>query len=168
MLPHAWLPEININPEIIFVCRRKICILFQSRSPDCSFIKLCLFYNTLTSLGKNSMETHILSRLYATLRARKSAGGDKSYVASLYEKGTDKIAEKIREEAEEFITDAKGLDMFPADGLYQQNIRSEAADLLFHMMVMLAHHDVPPEDVFEVLERRFGVSGHDEKASRKS
>lgn len=111
-------------------------------------------------------DKHILDRLYDILQNRKNAQGDKSYVASLYQKGTDKIAEKILEEAEELIVEARLLDQGAEEQSVQQNIRSEAADLLFHMMVMLSHHNVPLTDVFEILERRFGVSGHDEKASR--
>jgi phosphoribosyl-ATP pyrophosphohydrolase len=113
------------------------------------------------------MENHILSRLYTVLQARKSASGEKSYVATLYQKGTDKIAEKILEEAGEMIVEARLLDDSPQDTTLQKNIRAETADLLFHVMVMLAHHDVPPEDVFKILEQRFGTSGHDEKAARK-
>ncbi len=112
------------------------------------------------------MNKHILDQLYEALLTRKEAGGDTSYVASLYEKGSPKIAEKILEEAQEFIDEALLLTQDPEDGQTQSNIRSEAADLLFHMLVMLAHHDVPPSDVFEILEKRFGISGHDEKASR--
>lgn len=112
------------------------------------------------------MQDSILTRLYATLLARKGAQPSSSYVASLYAKGTDKIAEKIREEAEELITEARALDDAPTDALLQKNIRAEAADLLFHMMVLLAHHNVPFEDVLAILERRFGTSGHAEKAER--
>lgn len=110
---------------------------------------------------------HILDRLYDILLSRKNAGGEKSYVASLYEKGTEKIALKILEEAEEVIAEARLLDEIPDDAGIQKNIRSEAADLLFHLMILLAHHNVPLHDVFHVLEKRFGVSGHDEKATRK-
>ncbi len=109
---------------------------------------------------------HILDQLYDTLQTRKNANGEKSYVASLYEKGSPKIAEKILEEAQEFIDEALALDRNADDPSLQKNIRSEAADLLFHVMVMLSHHDVPPSDVFEVLQARVGVSGHDEKAAR--
>tara|TARA_R110001592_G_scaffold3525_11_gene19887 strand:+ start:5955 stop:6302 length:348 start_codon:yes stop_codon:yes gene_type:complete len=111
-------------------------------------------------------DTHILEALYNVLLTRKNAGGEKSYVASLYEKGSPKIAEKILEEAQEFIDEAYALDKDTHGTEAQKNIRSEAADLLFHMMVMLAHHDVPPAEVFEILGKRFGTSGHDEKASR--
>lgn len=112
------------------------------------------------------MSNHILDRLYDILQSRKNAGGEKSYVASLYEKGSAKIAEKILEEAQEVIDEAYALDTAPDNALAQKNIRAEAADLLFHLMVMLSHHNVPPSDVFDVLEERFGTSGHDEKASR--
>lgn len=112
------------------------------------------------------MSEHILNALYQVLQTRKGAGGEKSYVASLYEKGSPKIAEKILEEAQEFIDEAYALDKDKNDAEAQKNIRSEAADLLFHLMVMLSHHDVPPADVFDVLESRFGTSGHEEKASR--
>ena len=112
------------------------------------------------------MSEHILDQLYKILQSRKNAGGDKSYVASLYEGGSPKIAEKVLEEAQEFIDEAYGLDKNPNDEGLQKNIRSEGADLLFHVLVMLAHHDIAPSDIFEILEQRFGISGHDEKASR--
>lgn len=112
--------------------------------------------------------THILDQLYNILQERKSESGEKSYVASLYEKGTSKIAEKILEEAQEFIDEATLLDADSSNPETQNNARAEAADLLFHTLVMLAHHNVPPEDIFKILEQRFGTSGHDEKASRTS
>ncbi|MDH5722908.1 MAG: phosphoribosyl-ATP diphosphatase [Alphaproteobacteria bacterium] len=112
------------------------------------------------------MRDHILEKLYDVLQERKNAEGETSYVASLYEGGSIKIAEKILEEAQEFIDEALLLDNAPNDGITQRNIRAEAADLLFHMLVMLAHHDVDPKDIFEVLEQRLGTSGHTEKASR--
>ncbi|MGH1404235.1 MAG: phosphoribosyl-ATP diphosphatase [Alphaproteobacteria bacterium] len=112
-------------------------------------------------------QEHILNKLYDILQARKNTDGETSYVASLYEKGSPKIAEKILEEAQEFIDEAFHIHHDRADENTQKNIRSEAADLLFHIMVMLSHHDVPPGDVFEILEGRFGTSGHDEKASRR-
>ena len=112
------------------------------------------------------MNTNILDKLYDTLQQRKNAVGEQSYVASLYEKGTPKIAEKILEEAQEIIDEALALEQNKNDEDLQKNIRNEAADLLFHLMVMLSYHDVPPQDVFSILDARFGTSGHDEKASR--
>lgn len=112
------------------------------------------------------MSDDILDQLYKILQTRKQADGETSYVASLYEKGSPKIAEKILEEAQEVIDEALALDKNPEDAAVQKNIRGEAADLLFHLMVMLAHHDVPPSDVLDILKQRLGTSGHEEKASR--
>ncbi|PCJ99077.1 MAG: phosphoribosyl-ATP diphosphatase [Zetaproteobacteria bacterium] len=112
------------------------------------------------------MSDHILDALYQVLLTRKNTTGEKSYVASLYEKGSPKIAEKILEEAQEFIDEALLLDKNHDDADTQKNIRSEAADLLFHLTVMLAHHNISPTEVFDVLENRFGTSGHTEKATR--
>ncbi len=113
------------------------------------------------------MTNHILDQLYTVLQERKDTGAKESYVASLYAKGSPKIAEKILEEAQEVIDEALALDSNPDDPTLQKNIRSEAADLLFHLMVMLSHHNVPPSDVFDILEKRFGTSGHVEKANRE-
>ena len=113
------------------------------------------------------MSEHILNQIYKILQARKFATREKSYVASLYEKGSPKISEKILEEAREFIDEAYLLDKTPDDPQVQNNIRSEAADLIFHVMVMLAHHDISPNDIFDILENRFGISGHDEKRRRR-
>ena len=112
------------------------------------------------------MTNHILDQLYEVLQERKSSTAENSYVSSLYAGNSPKIAEKILEEAQELIDEGLALDKNPNDPTLQKNIRSEAADLLFHVIVMLSHHDVPPSDVFKILEERFGISGHDEKASR--
>jgi len=99
----------------------------------------------------------ILKQLAAVLEARKSESPDSSYVASLYAK-PDKMLEKIGEEAVETIIAAKNND--------RQQIIYETADLWFHSMVMLAQKGLSPDDVLNELARRFGISGHDEKASR--
>ena len=114
------------------------------------------------------MTNHIIDELYKVLQERKNESAEKSYVSSLYAGNSPKIAKKILEEAQELIDEALALDKTPNDPLLQKNIRAEAADLLFHVMVMLSHHDVPPSDVFKILEERFGTSGHEEKANRAS
>lgn len=101
----------------------------------------------------------ILNELAKVLEARKAESPETSYVAALYAKGQDKILEKIGEEATETILASKSGD--------KDKIVHETADLWFHSMVMLAHHGLSPEDILNELARRFGVSGHDEKASRK-
>ena len=100
----------------------------------------------------------ILLRLEQTLLARKSAPPGSSYVASLYAKGLDAVLKKVGEEATEAIIAAKGGD--------KRQLTAEAADLLFHTLVMLAAKDVPFADVLAELERREGISGIDEKNAR--
>ena len=99
-----------------------------------------------------------LARLEATIASRKGADPTTSYVASLFAKGRPKIARKLGEEAVEAIVAALAEDKAALTG--------EAADILFHLMVLLADADVPFADVLAELDRREGTSGHDEKASR--
>ncbi|HOO80996.1 MAG TPA: phosphoribosyl-ATP diphosphatase [Alphaproteobacteria bacterium] len=112
------------------------------------------------------MSAHILEKLYAVLQERKKADPESSYVASLYDKGSVKISEKIREEAEETIVEGLRLEKSSGDEAIRQALTNESADLVFHLLVLLSYHNIAPEDVFAVLERRFGISGHEEKASR--
>jgi len=107
--------------------------------------------------SSNPAHVDILKELATVLEARKSESPDTSYVASLYAK-PDKMLEKIGEEAVETIIAAKNGE---AD-----KIIYETADLWFHSMVMLAQKGLSHEDVLNELARRFGISGHDEKASR--
>jgi phosphoribosyl-ATP pyrophosphohydrolase len=100
----------------------------------------------------------ILDRLGEILEARKGADPQTSYVASLYRKGQDAILRKISEEATETILAAKQGD--------REQIVCETADLWFHTLVLLASEDLRPDDVCRELERRFGVSGIEEKAGR--
>ena len=100
----------------------------------------------------------ILFRLEQTLLARKSAPAGSSYVASLYAKGLDAVLKKVGEEATEAIIAAKGGDT--------RQLTAEAADLIFHTLVMLAAKDVPLAEVLAELARREGISGIDEKNAR--
>ena len=102
----------------------------------------------------------ILRRLGETLAARKKKGDPSaSYVASLFEKGEDAILKKIAEEAAETMLAAKGGDKL--------HLVRETADLWFHTLVLLAWHGLKPEDVLAELRRREGISGIDEKRSRR-
>ncbi|HHJ19432.1 MAG TPA: phosphoribosyl-ATP diphosphatase [Gammaproteobacteria bacterium] len=107
-----------------------------------------------------SESDQVLQQLADVLEARKSADAGDSYVASLYAKGLDAILKKIGEEATETVMAAK-------DGV-ENKIVYETADLWFHSLVMLAHLNLRPEQVLAELARRFGVSGHVEKAARTS
>lgn len=104
------------------------------------------------------MTADVLSQLAQVLEQRKLAAADSSYVASLYAKGLDAILKKIGEEATETVIAAKSGD--------RGQIVYEVADLWFHTLVLLAQQGLHPEDVLKELERRFGLSGIDEKASR--
>ncbi|MBT5031035.1 MAG: phosphoribosyl-ATP diphosphatase [Proteobacteria bacterium] len=99
-----------------------------------------------------------LQKLADILESRKAESPEDSYVASLYAGGLNKILKKIGEESAETIMAAK-------DG-NNHDIVHEIADLWFHTLVLLAHQGLSPEDVLTELEKRFGVSGHSEKASR--
>ncbi len=105
------------------------------------------------------MSDDILLRLMEVLASRKDADPDSSYVAGLYAKGLDTILKKIGEESVETIIAAKSGD--------KQQIVYETADLWFHCLVMLAQQNLDARLVLEELERRFGVSGIDEKAARE-
>jgi len=100
-----------------------------------------------------------LEKLSEILEARKQADPASSYVAGLYDKGLDAILKKIGEEATETVIAAKDENM--------PQVIYETADLWFHSMVMLAHLGAGPRDVLAELERRFGLSGIEEKARRK-
>ncbi|HKY80128.1 MAG TPA: phosphoribosyl-ATP diphosphatase [Sphingobium sp.] len=99
-----------------------------------------------------------LSNLEKTIRQRRSADPGQSYVAKLTARGRAKIAQKVGEEAVEAVIAAMASDR---DGLI-----GESADLLFHLLVLLADLDIPLDAVLDELDRREGVSGIAEKAAR--
>ena len=100
-----------------------------------------------------------LDDLYATILARKGADPDSSWTAKLLAQGPEKCAEKFGEEAVEAIIEAVRND--------KAALTSEAADVLYHLLVMLAARDVPLSDVMQVLASRQGTSGLTEKAARR-
>lgn len=102
--------------------------------------------------------TESLLRLERTIATRRSADPDSSYVAKLNAKGLNKIAQKLGEEATETVIAAL------TEG--RAELVGEAADLLFHLLVLLNTKDVPLAEVLAELDRREGTSGIAEKASR--
>ena len=102
--------------------------------------------------------TFALDDLAATIRARLAAGAEDSYTVKLARKGSAKCAEKFGEEAVEAIVAAARED--------RAGLRNEAADVLYHLIVLLEVSGVALEDVFGELERRTARSGLAEKASR--
>lgn len=103
----------------------------------------------------------VIARLAAVIDERKTNPPAKSYTTSLFAGGVEKIGGKILEEADEVI-EAAGE---PGEEGRLHLVR-EAADLLYHLLVMLTHRDVRLSEVEAELARRFGISGIDEKASR--
>ncbi len=104
-------------------------------------------------------DAKILQRLSATIAERKGMDPASSYVASLFGKGHDAILKKVSEEAAETLLAAKDGDKL--------HLVREAADLWFHSLVLLAWHGLTSDDVLSELRRREGISGIDEKVSRK-
>jgi phosphoribosyl-ATP pyrophosphohydrolase len=101
-----------------------------------------------------------IARLHARIVAASTGDPDKSYTAKLFQRGRDKIAQKLGEEAVEATIE-----------LVKDNpagIVTESADLLYHLLVAWTHAGVKPEDVWAELDRREGMGGLVEKASRKA
>ncbi len=102
----------------------------------------------------------ILQAVYQVILDRKNNPSENSYTASLMHKGIDKILKKVGEEATEVVIAAKGGK--------REEIVYETSDLIFHLLVLLGYCDIPPEEIFAELRRRFGMSGIEEKNSRTS
>lgn len=102
----------------------------------------------------------ILARLEAVIAQRRSVDPAQSYVAKLHQRGLPVIARKLGEEATEAVVAALSGD--------REELVGEAADVLFHLMVLLGAKDIPLADVLAELDRREGVSGIAEKAARRS
>lgn len=101
-----------------------------------------------------------LDKLAEVLEARKTASPDSSYVAGLYASGLEAVLAKVDEEASEVIAAAGEEDA--------QALVHEVADLWFHCLVLLAARGLHPREVLAELERRFGISGLEEKAGRQT
>lgn len=137
--------------------------LVDATGPSCHTGRRACFYRHLDAAGVAHEPAGLdasptLVRLADTLAARQGEDGDKSYTRSLLDEGAPKIGDKLREEAGE-LADAIADES-------DERVVSEAADVLYHLMVGLLHRGVSHRAVEAELARRFGVSGHDEKASR--
>lgn len=116
-------------------------------------------------------QVEVLAYLGQMMQQRKQADAEKSYVASLYQKGLNKILEKVGEECTETILAAKDLAQISDKTQIQyehlkNDVIYETADLWFHSIVMLGYFDLEPQHVLDELARRQGLSGLAEKASR--
>ena len=107
----------------------------------------------------NSKKQHTLDQLWNVIESRKGADPKSSYTAKMLARGTSKAAQKLGEEAVETAVAAVSEP--------RENLISESADVLYHLLVLWACADVKPQEVWGELEGRFGISGLEEKASRK-
>ncbi|NKB80959.1 MAG: bifunctional phosphoribosyl-AMP cyclohydrolase/phosphoribosyl-ATP diphosphatase HisIE [Nitrospirales bacterium] len=134
--------------------------------PTCHTGAPSCFFTAITEQGEQ--DTHashkaqggIFDRLYEMTVSRKESPDPNSYVSSLLIGGTDRILKKVVEEAGEVILAAKNDN--------REEIIYEVADLLFHTMVMLGHCDIPPEEIYQELGKRFGKSGLKKKEGSPS
>ncbi len=106
-----------------------------------------------------SLEKHILDQLYSTINRRRLARSEHSYTAKLFERGRPQITKKLGEEAVEVIVAALTED--------RKAVITESGDLFYHLLVLWAETGVKPGEVWKELERRFGVSGINEKKLRQ-
>ncbi len=109
-------------------------------------------------MTSTSQSVDTLQALAQVIESRKQADAENSYVARLFRDGDDTMLQKVGEEAVEFILAGKSSD--------SEHLVAEAADVWFHMLVFLSHRGLGPHDILNELNRREGLSGIDEKASR--
>lgn len=139
--------------------------LVTPRGPTCHTGAPSCFFRRLegaegTVRDDDVPQATLLARLEAILEQRKSAAASASYTKTLYDGGASRIGAKLREEAEELA------HAIAAES--EARVTSEAADVLFHVMVALRSRDVSLEAVLHELERRTGTSGIDEKRTRRA
>lgn len=150
--------------EIFYDCDLDTLLLMvRPLGPACHTGEKTCFHRTLggkAGVGKKPALTPlVLNGLERILEERKTAPADRSYTASLYSKGVEKMLEKVKEESDELIEAAR------VKG--KKDVIYEATDLLFHVMVLLSHKGIEMEEVYAEISRRFGRSGLEEKASRR-
>ncbi len=109
-----------------------------------------------------SNQETVFAQLMATIAERKAQPSEKSYTSQLLAGGAPKIRKKIVEEAAEIFEAAA-----KPDAAGREQLIHETADLVYHLFVLLAHRDIELADVEAELARRFGISGLEEKASRR-
>lgn len=149
--------------EVWIDCDRDAVVyLVDPHGPTChTGAESCFYTREIPGpAGEGARALPVLAELERTIEARKRSSADKSYTRSLLDKGPPKIAAKVREEADELgeaLTDES-----------DERVVCETADVLYHAMVGLVARGLSLADVERELARRFGVSGHDEKASRQS
>jgi phosphoribosyl-ATP pyrophosphohydrolase/phosphoribosyl-AMP cyclohydrolase len=154
--------------EIFVDCDRDtLVIAVTPDGPACHTGERSCFFSRLSDLVQScegqsrTTESHggVLDRVYETILDRKRSPTADSYVASLFKAGQDKILKKVTEESGEAILASKSGN--------RDEIVHESADLLFHLLVTLGYHEIPPTEIYQELARRFGRSGLEEKDARE-
>jgi phosphoribosyl-ATP pyrophosphohydrolase/phosphoribosyl-AMP cyclohydrolase len=135
-------------------------VLVDPAGPSCHTGRENCFFEAVEEGGTRTTSPALpfLERLEGVLEERKLATGEKSYTRSLFDGGVPKIGKKIVEEAGEVVE--------ALDKESDERVASEAADVLYHLLVGLRFRGVPFRAVLETLAGRFGTGGHAEKASR--
>src|SRR5437667_916542 len=114
----------------------------------------------MATTAKKSLDGTVLDRLYKVIESRRGADPSSSNTARLFAKGTEKIAQKLGEEAVETVIEGvRGK---------KRELAAESADLLYHLLVLWADRDLKPAEVWQTLAEREGISGLEEKKSRKN
>jgi phosphoribosyl-ATP pyrophosphohydrolase len=119
---------------------------------------LALGFRARSHETQNMSEENTLVRLAALIHSRRSDTSGKSYTSQLLTAGTERCAKKFGEEAVEAVIAAMASD--------EKAVKAEAADVLYHLLVLLESRGIAFDDVLKVLEGRMGTSGLDEKAAR--
>jgi phosphoribosyl-ATP pyrophosphohydrolase/phosphoribosyl-AMP cyclohydrolase len=137
--------------------------LVDPQGPSCHTGAETCFYQRVDAEGtlveSRDLAAPTFARLERELEARRDASAERSYTRSLLDKGASKIGEKIREEGDELAR--------AVEGETDDRVVSESGDVLYHLMVGLLFRKLTLRDVQAEVARRFGTSGHEEKASRK-
>ncbi len=141
---------VDCDSDTVLIKAEPIDPTCHTGNPSCFFHELLESHMIIPSPLKKA-HGGILDRLYDLVQERKAQPSPNSYVASLLEGQTDRILKKIAEESGEVLLAAKNAN--------REEIVYEVADLLFHTVVMLGKYDIPPEEVYRELGRRFGQSG---------
>ena len=109
-------------------------------------------------MAKKTLDGRTLDELFQVIESRRGADPESSHTAKLFDRGVAKIAQKVGEEAVETVIE--GVSGTP------ETLAAESADLLYHLLVLWAARDLPPDAVWRALQERKGISGLAEKAAR--
>ena len=150
----------QIVKEINYDCDNDtLLVKVEQKGVACHTGNRTCFFGKLFESPKSevrSPKSELIDKIYEVILDRKRNLREGSYVSSLFKNGRDKILKKIGEEASEVVIGSKNDK--------KEEIIYEIADLWFHTLVLLAYHDISPEDIYKELEKRFGKSGiRDEK-----